>query len=362
MDRTVRVNLGPRSYGIHIARGLLEQTGQLLGELLPPTRALVVTDENVGPLYLDRLAQSLQDAGFEVEREIVPAGETSKSLDMVSKLYDRLANLGFRRDDLVVSLGGGVVGDLAGFVASTWLRGVPFVQVPTTVLAQVDSSVGGKVGVNHAKGKNLIGSFYQPLLVVIDPDVLRTLPERELWAGLAEVLKYGFIADEALFQQLETSLADLARDPGAEQWGDVLARCCSIKAHVVEQDERDFGFRHVLNFGHTLGHALEAATHYERYRHGEAVVFGMKAALWLSHWNSGLDEKALHRGLAALDQFPLEPPSDLSAEQLLPYLATDKKRTAAGQKWVLLQRIGQAAIASGLPEESILRALSHVLR
>ncbi len=362
MDRTVRVSLGSRSYTIHIGQGALDAAGDLIKSHVEPSRAFVVTDENVAPLYLSRLVHSLEGGGFDVESVTVPAGEASKSLSVVADLYDRLASLRFRRDELIVGLGGGVVGDLAGFVASTWLRGVPFVQVPTTVLAQVDSSVGGKVGVNHPQGKNLIGSFYQPLLVVIDPSVLATLPEREVWAGLAEVVKYGFIADERLFSELESSLQRLVANPLAEQWIGILARCCSIKAQVVEQDEHDLGFRHVLNFGHTVGHALEAATGYQRYRHGEAVVIGMRAALWLSHWNSGLTEEALQRGLAALDQFPVGAPSDLSAEQLIPYLATDKKRTAVGQKWVLLQRIGQAAIASGLPDDSVLRAIKNVLR
>ena len=361
MGQTVRVNLGPRSYDIRIERGLLDRAGTVLTNVLEPTRALVVTDENVAPLYLDRVNSALQEAGFEVEHTVLPPGEPSKSLAVASELYDRLASLSFRRDDLVISLGGGVVGDLAGFVAATWLRGVPFVQVPTTVLAQVDSSVGGKVGVNHPRGKNLIGSFYQPALVLIDPDVLATLPKRELWTGLAEVVKYGFIRDEELFSRLETSLSELVENTRAPLWSEVLARCCSIKARVVEQDERDFGFRHVLNFGHTLGHALEAATGYERYTHGEAVVFGMRVALWLSRWNSGLPEDQFRRGLALLERFPVEPPRDRSADQLLSYLAHDKKRTAAGQKWVLLQQIGKAAIATNLPDKSVCDALSRVL-
>jgi len=362
VGRTVEVKLGARSYPVRIACGLLDRVGELLVEIAPCRRAVIITDDNVRALYAARLASSLAQAQIDSLVISVPPGESSKSLETLAHLYDEFARLHVRRDELVLALGGGVIGDLAGFAAATWLRGVRFVQVPTTVLSQVDSSVGGKVGINHPSGKNLIGSFYQPLLVVIDPDTLRTLPSAEVWSGLAEVIKYGFIADRSLYERVATDIRALAAEPGSSLWEEILARCCEIKATIVQSDERDLGLRHILNFGHTLGHALEAATGYNRLRHGEAVARGMVAALWLSHWLRAFPEEELEASLQVLEQFPRPELDDLVAREIVPHVAHDKKGTSAGQKWVLLDRIGSATVIQDPPAELVVQAAEKMLR
>ncbi len=361
MGRTVEVRLKTKPYRICIEPGLLSRLGEIVASHVRAKRVVVITDDNVHRLYADRVSASLAGASMEPVVLSVAPGEGSKSLETVAMLYDRLSDLHVRRDETILALGGGVVGDLAGFAAATWLRGVPFIQVPTTVLSQVDSSVGGKVGINHQSGKNLIGSFYQPLTVLIDPETLRTLPREEVWAGLAEVLKYGFISDREFHQRVSRQLHELVDHAGDGEWVDILARCCEIKAAVVEADEQDLGRRHVLNFGHTLGHALEAATGYARLRHGEAVARGMVAALWLSHWLRDLPLEELELGLQSLASFPRPSVDGVTPAELLPHIAHDKKGTSTGQKWILLERIGRAVVIKDPPEELVLRAAERML-
>lgn len=271
----VMVSLGANSYLIHLDSGILPQMGSTLQSLNIGKRLMVVTNPVVGGLYSSILTGGLKSSGFDVVSASVPDGEAYKSLDVANQLYDQLISNRLDRRSAVIALGGGVIGDLAGFVAATYLRGVPFVQIPTTLLAQVDSSVGGKVAVNHPKGKNLIGAFYQPRLVWTDLSTLKTLPRREYLSGLAEVVKYGVVVDERFFTYLEENISKiLSLDLGVLER--VVARCCEIKAELVEKDERDQGPRMVLNYGHTIGHALEAATGYEVYTHGEAVAIGMR--------------------------------------------------------------------------------------
>jgi len=304
--------------------------------------------------------ESLARAGFESEIVVVPPGETSKSVIWVEKCYDELAAHRLERKSFIVALGGGVVGDLAGFVAATYLRGIPFIQVPTTLLAQVDSSVGGKVGVNLRAGKNLVGAFYQPRLVLCDLDTLRTLPVREYRAGLAEVIKYGIIYDAELFERLEREMEKLlGRD--AKVLAGIIARCCEIKAEVVAQDETESGLRAILNFGHTIGHALEAISHYGKYLHGEAISIGQIAAAKLSREILGLAgqdteriEKLFHR--AGL-------PTNISLNQgqhkkLFAAMKLDKKVSAGEIKFVLARRIGEVEFGQKVPTASIKRILS----
>lgn len=277
--KTLTVNLPGREYDILIERGLLGRAGELCGAVLPEARRLaVVTDSSVGPLYGERVLSSLRGAGFTAELVTVPAGEKSKSVPMLEKLYDAFMALGLTRTDAVVALGGGVVGDLAGFAASTILRGVDFVQIPTTLLSQVDSSVGGKVAVDLKAGKNLAGTFWQPRLVLMDPSVLGTLDDDAFADGMAEVVKYGCIKDAAFYSYLEQRPS---RALLMEEIEHILYICCEIKREVVLQDERDTGERMLLNFGHTLGHAYELAGGYETYTHGQAVAAGMVKALEL---------------------------------------------------------------------------------
>ncbi|MDI6631954.1 MAG: 3-dehydroquinate synthase, partial [Thermoanaerobacteraceae bacterium] len=277
----VRVELGPRSYPIYVASGCLGKLGRIAQQHLTGRRMLVVTNPVVAGLYGEAVKRSLAEAGFQVGEAQIPDGEEYKTLATVAGLYDAAFTGGLERGDAVLALGGGVVGDIAGFLAATYMRGVPFVQVPTTLLAQVDSSVGGKVGVNHPGGKNLIGAFYQPRFVLIDPDTLATLPSREVRAGLAEVIKYGVISDAGFFSWLEANIDRLLNlEPAALEHA--IAASCRIKAAVVSADETETGLRAILNFGHTVGHALEAVTGYQRFVHGEAVAIGMVAAARLA--------------------------------------------------------------------------------
>ncbi|HWP35805.1 MAG TPA: 3-dehydroquinate synthase [Thermodesulfobacteriota bacterium] len=345
----VEVPLGERGYPVLVGPGLLDRLGAWVRERLPKAvRAAVITNPRVRRLYGRRVEASLAAAGIEPVALTVPDGERHKTLAAAGRLYDRLAAARLDRASPVVALGGGVVGDLAGFVAATWLRGVPLVQVPTTLLAQVDAAIGGKTGVNHRRGKNLIGAFHQPVLVVSDVETLRTLPEREYRAGLAEVIKYGLIRDAALFAFLEREVERvLAREPAAVTY--LVRRSSEIKAEVVAADEREGGLRAVLNFGHTLGHALEALTGYRKYLHGEAVAIGMVAAVRMSEGLLRDDPGARERveGVLARYGLPTEPPRVRRA-RLAAALAGDKKaRSGAGEPTVtvvLLDRIGSARL------------------
>jgi 3-dehydroquinate synthase len=349
--RTVKVPLGNRSYNIVIGRGLLKGLGVACQKLKLGARCAVISDSNVARRFGKAAQQSLARAGFDALLIVVPAGETAKSLKTVQSCYDRLAQHHLERKSFIVAVGGGVVGDLAGFVAATYLRGIPFVQVPTTLLAQVDSSVGGKVGVNLKAGKNLVGAFHQPRLVLCDFDTLRTLPAREYRSGLAEIIKYGIIYDAALFQKLERDLPKLLkRDP--KTLADVVARCCEIKAEVVGQDETDGGLRAILNFGHTIGHALEAISGYGKYLHGEAIAIGQVAAAELSARLTGLPVADVGRIRVLFQRagLPVAVKLDASArKRLLAAMKLDKKVSGGEIKFVLAGRIGKVEHGRNVP-------------
>lgn len=360
--RVVRVPLGGRSYVIRIGEGLLPGLGAECARLGLGRRCAIVTDTNVAPRYAGPAETALKQAGFEPVVIVVPAGEASKSLRHVAACYEACARHRLERRSFVVALGGGVVGDLAGFVAATYLRGLALVQVPTTLLAQVDSSVGGKVGVNLPAGKNLVGAFHQPRFVLCDLTTLATLPDRELRAGFAEVIKYGIIADPALFARLERELEKLlARD--AAGLAAIVARCCSIKAAVVGQDETESGLRAILNFGHTIGHGLEAISRYGTFLHGEAIAIGQVAAAWISTWLTGLTvPDALRiRGLFERAGLPTSIRLDASQrERLFAAMRLDKKVTGGEIKFVLARRLGQVAWGQAVSPEHILASLDAV--
>lgn len=352
--KTLTVSLPGRSYNILIERGLLDQVGEHCRAVLPRADKLfVVTDSTVGPLYLKRIIPSLEAAGFETAICEIPAGEASKCAVELTRLWECMMDFGLTRTDAVVALGGGVVGDLAGFAAATVLRGVDFVQIPTTLLSQVDSSVGGKVAIDLDHGKNLAGAFWQPKLVLMDPETLDTLPDATFADGMAEVIKYGCIFDKAFFDFLaqRPSRAQLMAEMEY-----VLYTCCDLKRIVVEQDERDTGKRMLLNFGHTLGHAYELAGHYETWTHGQAVAAGMVRA-------AGLGEKlgvtpagtaeAIAETLAPLG-LPTEIPCTL--EEYTAAIGLDKKGAGADISVILLEEVGRA-VPHKMPKEMLLEEL-----
>ena len=343
--RTVSIQLGDRSYAVKIAPGLLNQLGRECGRLKLGARCAIITDPHVGKHFAQTAFNSLAAAGFFPVLIVVPAGESAKSLKSVQACYDQLAAHRLERKSFIIALGGGVVGDLAGFVAATYLRGLPFVQVPTTLLAQVDSSVGGKTGVNLKAGKNLVGAFYQPRLVLCDLDSLKTLPEREFRAGLAEVIKYGIIYDAKFFAKLERDLPGLLRR-GPKILAAVIARCCGIKAEVVGQDETESGLRAILNFGHTIGHAIENSSGYGKFLHGEAISIGQVAAAKLSQKILGLPATEVARIEKLFVRAGLPVKIKLDAARLEKFCAAMKlhKKDRDGEiKFVLAEKIGRVA-------------------
>lgn len=358
--RRVQVPLGERSYTIMIGPGLLERLGQECARLKMGASCVIISDAQVAPLYASAAMKSLAAAGFACQLITVPAGETAKHLRTVQQCYDTLAAMRIERKSFIVALGGGVVGDMAGFVAATYLRGIPFVQVPTTLLAQVDSSVGGKVGVNLKAGKNLVGAFYQPRLVICDLHTLKTLPERQYRAGMAEVIKYGMIYDAAFFKRLEKSMPRLMRqDSGV--LSEVIARCCQIKAEVVGQDETEGGLRAILNFGHTVGHAIEKTAGYGQYLHGEAVALGMVAAVALSRQLTGLEDGACSRLKRLLEAAGLPVTILLTHAQknkVLTAMQLDKKVSGGDVKFVLARCVGEVLFGQKVPSDVLAEALN----
>jgi len=350
MSQTVHVKLGDRGYDIHIGRGFEE----VLAAEGRGATALLVSDSNVDPLYGERCAEVLQARGFRVARAVVPAGEASKSLADAQRLYDHALSAHLDRSSVVVALGGGVVGDLAGFVAGTYLRGVKLQQVPTSLLAMVDSSVGGKTGVNLPQGKNLVGVFYQPIEVAVDLSTLATLPNREYFSGMAEIVKYGVIWDATLFRMLEEQVQALRdRDPGVLEA--VVARCCEIKAEVVAMDERESGVRAILNYGHTLGHAIENVAGYGEWLHGEAIAIGMAYAGEVSCQCRDFarsDHERVVQLLAALE-LPVcrsALPGATTWSALRQAMTADKKARETVPTFVLADQLGSVVFNCGVPE------------
>ncbi|MGE0624250.1 MAG: 3-dehydroquinate synthase [Pseudomonadales bacterium] len=357
MEVTVDVALGERSYPIHIGSSLITDS-ELLGRHIHGSQVAVITNEVVRDLALDRLMEGLSGCNAEVSVFALADGEEQKNLANYGAIMDFLVAARHNRTTTLIALGGGVVGDITGFAAATYQRGVNFIQIPTTLLAQVDSSVGGKTAVNHPRGKNLIGAFHQPVAVLADLDLLRTLPAREFGAGIAEVIKYGVISDAAFFAWLEANADRLqAMEPAALVHA--VARSCEIKAEVVAEDERESGRRAILNFGHTFGHAIEALTGYRRYLHGEAVAIGMVMAADLSA-RCGLLPKADAVRIAALIRrfsLPAVPP-EIGVEDMLGAMGMDKKVVDGTLRLVLARAIGDAFVTSSFPRDALQATLS----
>lgn len=352
--RPIMVEMPERSYPVYIEQGLIDGVGFLLKERLPRTRkCAIVTDEAIFGLHGEALGRSFNEAGIDALVVFVPEGEEAKSWDNAGKLLGEFLELGLDRLSAVVAFGGGVVGDLAGFVASIYLRGISLVQVPTTLLAQVDSSVGGKTAIDHPQGKNLIGSFHQPVLVVSDPEIVRTLPRREVRSGLGEVIKYGVIADAALFSRLEACKDELP-DSDPDVLTDIVRRCVSIKAKLVGQDEKDVkGVRAILNYGHTVGHALENVTGFQ-LNHGEAVAIGMVVAARISKRLGLIEEMDIKRLEDLLNQlgFSIEPPY-IESSKLLEVMHRDKKTEEGSIRFVLPTGIGRPPILKKVSDSMI---------
>jgi len=354
--KSLTVGLGDRSYPIIIKNGLLSEIGRHLAAIPAGKRSFVVSDDRVASLYGQSLLASLRDVGLSCELFTFPQGEESKHLQTVAALASGLAASGADRKDALIALGGGVTGDIVGFLAAIYMRGIPFVQVPTTLLSQVDSSVGGKTGVDIPEGKNLIGVFYQPKAVFIDSSVLDSLPDEELLNGLAEVIKYGVIYDAAFFARLERQReAILGRDPAVLE--EVIARCCEIKAAVVAADEKESDLRRILNFGHTIGHAVEGASGYT-LAHGMAVAIGMAAVARLAVKKGLLSEGEAKRLIALLGQYgmPVSIPAGLDRGKISGYLKTDKKAVGGRPFFVLPTAIGKVTITDDIAD-SILREI-----
>jgi 3-dehydroquinate synthase len=355
MER-LKISLGERSYPILIGPGLLGAT-DIIGSHIEARDLLIVTNDRVAPLYLDRLRSSLQ--GKRTAAVILPDGEAHKTLETVGKVFDALAAERMNRDAAIIALGGGVVGDIAGFAAACYQRGIDYIQVPTTLLAQVDSSVGGKTGVNHPAGKNLIGAFHQPRCVIADPEVLQTLPEREYRSGLAEVVKYGLIRDPAFFAWLEAHPGELlSRDSGA--LSHAIRRSCELKAEIVGIDEREHGLRAILNLGHTFGHAIETATGYGTWLHGEAVSAGMVLAADLSVRLGWMSSQEYKRTVALLSrlELPVTAPK-IGAARGLELMGMDKKVLAGKLRLVLMKSLGEAIVTSDFPLPALTETLEQ---
>lgn len=369
LDETVSVDLGPRSYQIAITSGGLVNNGpdwiarwleRRLGR--PVRRALIVADENVVEQHARPFVQALAKAAWECQLAIVPAGESSKSLDQLSQLYDHLIAMQADRSTVLVAMGGGVVGDAGGFAAATFVRGIPLIQIPTTLLSCVDSSVGGKTGINHAQAKNMIGAFYQPWGVLIDTNTFKSLPDREFRSGLAEVVKYGMILDEPFLSELEANVAEiLQRDPVILRR--IIARSCMLKAKVVEQDEfEQTGLRAILNYGHTFAHAYEALCGYGKLLHGEAVAIGMHDAALLACRIGRIDPQLVNRQLRLLNALGLATDlpagASLSTDDVIERMRLDKKSVGRALRFVLPTRAGHVELVSTVDEADVRAVLS----
>jgi len=359
--RTLNVDLGDRSYPIHIGTGLLSSPDAILPHLAGQ-QVMIVTNETIAPLYLETLLKQLP-AHLDVQSCILPDGEQYKTIEQVNRIWGALLEAGFNRRCTLIALGGGVIGDMAGYAAASYQRGVAFIQIPTTLLAQVDSSVGGKTGVNHRLGKNMVGAFWQPKAVLVDLDSLATLPDREMSAGLAEVIKYGLIRDKAFLSWLETNMAAL-RAHDAKALAEAIARSCQIKADIVAEDETEQDVRALLNLGHTFGHAIEAHLGYGNWLHGEAVGAGMAMAVTLSRRLGWIDEAALARSMQMIESagLPLKAPLGMQRDDFLGPMRRDKKNIDSRLRLVLLRELGDACVSDETPISLLNDLLDHYPR
>ncbi|MEN6372049.1 MAG: 3-dehydroquinate synthase [Armatimonadota bacterium] len=355
---TIKVDLGKNSYEIVVKNGILKNAGAEIARACRGRTAVVVTEAGIYELYGHSLMDSLSSAGFHVFTTMIPGGEDCKVFDTAIELYNRLLGFGIDRSGVLITLGGGITGDLGGFAAATYLRGIDFINIPTTLLAQVDASIGGKVGVNLIEGKNLVGAFHQPRRVLIDPDLIATLPYPELASGLAEIIKHGIIADQEMFYFIR-SRTDAIRGMESDTLENVIVRSCEIKADIVSKDEKESGLRAVLNYGHTVGHGIEAATGYSRYTHGEAVSIGMVTAALISE-TAGLAARGIAEEIAETLQYfslPVLLDADVDLDKVIAAMKYDKKSVSRKLKFILPKRIGKVIITDSVTEADIRQAM-----
>ena len=359
MMKTITLNLGDRSYPIHIGQGLLEQPA-LFQPYIQGHQAVIITNETIEPLYGQTLADSISEL-VQVKKHVLPDGEIYKDLATVSNIFDRLLSIPCDRKTTILALGGGVVGDITGFAAACYQRGIPYIHVPTTLLAQVDSSIGGKTGVNHPLGKNMIGAIYQPKCVVADISTLISLPDREFRAGLAEVIKYGLIRDLEFFTYLEQN-ADALLDRDLNSLAHAIERSCMNKAQVVELDERESGLRALLNFGHTFGHAIENKLGYKDWLHGEAVAAGMVIAAEFSRRLDLIDTIQRDRVENVMRRFelPVSPPANMTEDEFMQAMAVDKKVEAGKIRFIVLEKVGKAFVIDDYPQAILQQTLRAI--
>lgn len=359
--RKVRVDLGKAGYDIFIGTDLSEALADFIKQSNLSQKALLISDTVVGSLYAEKILAVLKEAGLRAEILMVEAGESSKSLAVAEKIYTKAIEMGLDRKSAIFALGGGVVGDLAGFIAATYMRGIAFIQLPTSLLAQVDSSVGGKVAVNHALGKNMIGAFYQPKAVFMDLAMLNSLPKREIYTGLAEIIKYGIIYDQEFFSYLEENAEAIMRLE-IETIVHIIARSCEIKAAVVSQDEKESGLRIILNFGHTLAHAIESETGYAKYNHGEAVAIGMLGAAQISQKMGLIDEDKVKKVKTLIRKFhlPLKA-AGCTVEKMFEIIFHDKKTVNGNVQWVLMNAIGAVQVEKNVPDTLVKEVMADII-
>lgn len=354
----ITVNLGERSYDIMIGSEILNGIGEQLKSFNISPKIAIISNSTVFSLYGEQITDSIRKAGFDLLTVIIPDGEEHKNILTLQQIYSELLRYKLDRKSALIALGGGVVGDITGFAASTYMRGIAYIQIPTTLLAQVDSSVGGKTGIDHELGKNMIGTFWQPSLVWIDIETLKTLPKRELTAGIAEVIKYGVIYDKELFDFLilnRERILSLDRDAIVY----IIKRSCEIKAEVVSKDERESGFRAILNFGHTIGHTIETVTGYKRFLHGEAIAIGMALETRLAEMLNLINSKDVSKIKSLIESYglPFEKPTDIKPNSIFLSMQLDKKAIAGELKFILPQKIGSVLIQKNVPERSIREVL-----
>ena len=351
--KSVQVNLGSRSYPIHVKSGLLKQTASILSDQNHGQKWVIISQYNLMDLFGFDLMTILNESGFNCDFITLPVGEASKSLNEFSRVISQMVEFGCDRKTTIIALGGGVVGDVSGFVASSFMRGIDYYQIPTTLLAMVDSSIGGKTGINIAEGKNLVGAIYQPKGVLIDPIILESLPQEEVFAGLGEIIKYGAIWDKAFLIDISTWLEDIDSFP----FEDAIRKSCKIKAEVVSKDEREGDLRRILNFGHTIGHALESHLGYGKIRHGEAVALGMKCAGFISQKLNLLSKEELSTLNQTINRLPLPQLPHINGNHLMPFIKTDKKSEKGVLNFVLLDGLGNALSSTDVTEELIQESL-----